>query len=268
MASFYFIDSFSREAFQGNPSPVCLLEQDMGPATMAQLAQEWNAPVTAFVKPKPEGKKYSIRYFTLAGEIPACGHATLAAAYALFQQQPSLGSISFQTIEQRELLASWEQDRTYIRYPKFLREDFEVPEEVLQALGLDRYMTTFYSPELESLFIEVPDTSLVWGLKPDFMRLRSSSDVLKEVVVMCRAEEEGYDFILRSFCPWIGIEEDPVTGSIHSVLGPYWQDRLQKNELEVWQASARGGKVFVKVQEEAILLGGFAKILVSGQLHF
>ncbi len=240
-ASFYFIDSFSREAFQGNPSPVCLLEKSLEADQMLLLAKEFKAPVTAFVQASQKSGRYAIRYFTVEGEIPACGHATLASAQALFQKKSFLKEIVLVTKENRELRAQRGEEHPSIQYPKFGWTDHTISEEMLEALGLDRYMTTLYSPELEALFVEVPDTSLVWNLNPDFLSLKNSSDTVKELVVMGRAEEEGYDFMLRSFCPWIGIDEDPVTGSIHSVLGPYWEERLLKSSLKVYQASARGG---------------------------
>lgn len=233
---------------------------------MHSLAKEFNAPVTVFVEPVKDDNSYPVRYFTVTGEIPACGHATLGAAFVLFRQTGET-DIVFETIEKVRLKAKKDSGITFIEYPGFERTDFNISVELMDALGIKDNQVTFFCKELQSLFIELEDETKVKQLCPDYERLRKSSDEIKEVVVMCKAENKEYDFVLRSFCPWIGINEDPVTGSIHSVLGHFWKERLNKNELIAYQASERGGQLFIKPLQNAVEIGGYAEMIIEGRLN-
>lgn len=260
---FYLLDTFSNELFKGNPTPVCVLEYKLSEKTMHSLAKEFNAPVTVFVEPINNSKNYPIRYFTMTGEIPACGHATLGAAFLLLKQN---NQIIFETIEKIKLQARSEKDLTYIQYPKFNPVTFDIPTTLFNVLGIKNHETHFFCKELESLFIEVKEENQVKKLNPNFQQLLNSSNKIKEVVVMSKAFNKNYDFVLRSFCPWIGINEDPVTGSVHSVLGHYWSKKLNKSELIAYQNSERGGLLFVKPSENNVEIGGHNKIIVEGSL--
>lgn len=264
--NYYLLDCFTNVKFKGNPTPVCLLETTLSAQMMLLLAQEFNAPVTAFVEPKSKNNAYPIRYFTSTGEIPACGHATLGASFILFNTTKS-NQIIFETVEKIKLLTRQDKDLTFVEYPKFESVACTIPLAVETALGLKTSITHFFCNELESLFIELKSENEVRQLSPDFKLLRESSDNIKEVVIMSKAENQNYDFVLRSFCPWIGINEDPVTGSIHSVLGPYWQNRLNKTELTVFQASERSGLLFINVHQGTVEIGGHNRIIIEGQLN-
>ncbi|OJJ22829.1 hypothetical protein BKI52_00320 [marine bacterium AO1-C] len=263
---YYLLDTFADVPFQGSPTPVCMLSELLDAPTMHQLAQELNAPVTAFVKPSDVEGDFMIRYFTTEGEIPACGHATLGAAFVLLTQETSFNKIKFVTIEGIRPKAQITNDLTYIEYPRFPHTIIDIPPKLLEALGMPTPLTHFYSSELQSLFIELDNPNEVNRIQPNFELLKQSTDDIKEVVVMSKSNDEAFDFILRSFCPWIGINEDPVTGSIHSVLGPYWQKQTNKSDFAVYQASERGGKIFVKTFDDHVALGGHCKILVAGKL--
>jgi PhzF family phenazine biosynthesis protein len=263
--TYYLLDTFTKEKFKGNPTPICLLEEVLSIQTMHAFAKEFNAPVTAFVEPKNENKIYPIRYFTVTGEIPACGHATLGAAFVLHNQ--TVGTqITFETIEKIRLQTRKDNGVTFIEYPKFNKTDFVIPIMLMNALDIRNSQTNFFSEELQSLFIELENENEVKQLSPDFKMLLESTDKIKEVVVMSKAENQNYDFVLRSFCPWIGIDEDPVTGSVHSVLGQFWQERLNKNVLVAFQASQRGGQIFIKQLQNTVEIGGHVEIITEGKL--
>ncbi len=262
---YYLLDTFTNEKFRGNPTPVCILDKTLSVETMHSLAKEFNAPVTAFVEPKSENNIYPVRYFTITGEIPACGHATLGAAFVLLNQTAS-NQITFETIEKIRLQTKQYHNEIFIEYPKFNGTNFNIPATLMNALGISDSETHFFCEELQSLFIELKNEDELKQLSPDFKLLIKSTDKIKEVVVMSKAENQNYDFVLRSFCPWIGIDEDPVTGSVHSVLGHFWQERTKKNELVAFQASERGGQIFIKPLQKTVEIGGHAKIVIEGRL--
>ena len=262
---YYLLDTFTNEKFRGNPTPVCILDKTPSVKTMHSLAKEFNAPLTAFVEPQSENEIYPIRYFTVTSEIPACGHATLGAAFVLLNQI-EINQITFETIEKIRLQAKQNHNVTFIEYPKFNRANFDIPTTLMNALGISDSEAHFVCEELQSLFIELKNEDEVKQLSPDFKLLIKSADKIKEVVVMSKAENQSYDFVLRSFCPWIGIDEDPVTGSVHSVLGQFWQERTKKNELKAFQASERGGQLFIKPLQNTVEIGGHTKIIIEGRL--
>lgn len=261
------INTFTTKHFKGNPTPVCVLNNPINTRLMLRLTKEFGFPVMAFVLPKEGTSEYSIRYFTITGEIAACGHATLAAAKFLFTIS-GRDNISFRTIENIGLNPRLEGDMTFVEYPKFNRLDAPPPEGLLRCLGVSNYKACFFCNELETLFIETGSLEELSALSPDFEGLKKCTEQIKEVVVMCRSCGSPYDFLLRSFCPWIGIDEDQVTGSVHSVLAHYWQEQLHKYELVAFQISDRGGTVFLRPKEKSVELGGQCKILLSGELNY
>jgi PhzF family phenazine biosynthesis protein len=152
-------------------------------------------------------------------------------------------------------------------YPMYETVDIAVNPALLSSLGLDRYTTIVLCPALESLFIEVGDPNILRNLQPDYNQLKKSSTIIKEVVVMAVSDDARYDFILRSFCPWIGINEDPVTGSVHSVLAHFWKERLGKHQMVAWQASERGGEVYVNALDTCVEIGGEVIPVAEGMLE-
>jgi len=262
---YWLLDTFTNEKFKGNPTPVCIVKDRLSDLTLHSLAKEFNAPVTAFIEFPATKDIFQIRYFTITGEIPACGHATLGAAFILLNQM-NKEQIVFKTIENIQLKARKENDLVFIEYPRFEKIKFDLPEALMRALSIKSIETYFYCSELQSLFIELKDENQVKNVQPDYSQLVKSSNEIKEVVVMSVSQNPSFDFVLRSFCPWIGIDEDPVTGSIHSVLAHYWKERLNKNKLRVYQASERGGQLFVNALEDKVEIGGYSKIIIEGQL--
>ena len=220
---------------------------------MQQLATELNVPVTAFIHHGFE-QPYSIRYFTVTTEIPACGHATLAAAGIMMKINGS-DAVSFLTASNILLYATSEDGVIMMRYPKYELRSVELDEGLKLALGISNYIDAGICSELEALFIETSPADLR-TIQPDFSKLVQSNDEIKEVVITSVSDDVQYDYLLRSFCPWIGIDEDPVTGSVHCVLSGYWKERLNKERLKAYQASELGGEILVQAMDDATGIGG------------
>ncbi|MEO1652022.1 MAG: PhzF family phenazine biosynthesis protein [Bacteroidota bacterium] len=262
----YLLDTFSSQLFQGNPSPVCLLEREIPEENLRQLAMELSMPVMAFVYPPEANQSYPIRYFTRTGEIPACGHATLGAAEVLAQVKGQR-DIIFQTKEGVQITARREGKRNFISYPKYFPQDYPFPHALLEQLGKPKLLNHFYSSALETLFLEFAEAKAVREIQPDYQKIMALVPEIKELVIMAKSPEVDKDVILRSFCPWIGIDEDPVTGSIHSVLGPYWEEKLLKKSLRVYQASERGGDLWVQSFADRVEIGGECVLYMKGILE-
>lgn len=257
---YYSIDTFISPQCGGNPTGVFLVGKFPEAAGMHRIAAGLDFPVTVFVEPGIK-EHAAIRYFTATGEIPACGHATLAAAGLLLDQHPG-SPVSFRTNAGVCITISMADGVLYMAYPKYPLETVSLGSDMLNALKIADYRYAGFCKELETLFIELPRAAILRTVDPDHRRLIKCSDTIKEVVITSVSDDPQYDFLLRSFCPWIGIDEDPVTGSVHSVLVPYWMHRTGRQEMKAYQASERGGEVFVRSLDDSVLIGG--KIRISG----
>lgn len=262
---FFIVDTFISTEFKGNPAAVCIVETRLPSETMLSIARELDFPVTAFIEKISSGTNYKIKYFTTTTEIPACGHATLASSKVVFDNE-LINHANFETIENNIIGVKLDDDIISMTYPKFSMEAVDVSLALLESLGLKNYKSAGVCKELETLFIEVDNPKVVKGLSPNYEMLSKSNTEIIEVVVTSVADDPEYDFILRSFCPWIGIDEDPVTGSVHSVLGGFWKERLGKTELIAYQASERGGIIYVKAFDNKVEIGGRAITILKGKL--
>ena len=253
------IDAFTDRAFAGNPAAVCLLDGPRDDAWMQGVASEMNLSETAFTW--PEGKGRRLRWFTPATEVDLCGHATLAAAHALWEEGvlPARETVAFETRSGR-LTAAQRDGWIEMDFPALPPKPAEAPAGLLEALGcaaVDVAASRF------DLLVEVESADVLRGLRPDFAKLKRIAT--RGVIVTSRGHN-GYDFLSRYFCPAAGIDEDPVTGSAHCVLGPHWARRLGENNLVGYQASARGGTVRVSVEGERVRLAGRAVTVLRGTL--
>ncbi len=260
----YLLDTFTSSHFKGNPTPVCVSAEPLDSTLMHELAKELNQPVAGFVVLTDKNLPIPLRYFTVTGEIPACGHATLAAAQVVFDLTGST-SVTFETIEKRLLQTRLEGDIIFMAYPRFQAVDYPVSEAIKNALGISSYRPIGLCKELDSLFIEL-DPKTLRSIRPHYNALIQSDPSLKEVLITSVSDDPEFDFLLRSFCPWIGIDEDPVTGSVHSVLAHFWKPRLGKSELKAYQPSERGGEAHVHAYEDHVDLGGRVQVLLKGEL--
>jgi PhzF family phenazine biosynthesis protein len=255
------IDAFTAEPFRGNPAAVCLLERPVTDAWRQAVALEMNLSETAFVERAGDG--FRLRWFTPTVEVDLCGHATLAAAHALWETGwlDAAETARFQT-RSGMLTARRDGNQIEMDLPAEPPRAAAVPAGVEAALGVAAVAA---GRNRFDLFIEVADEAAVRGAAPDFRALRQVD--ARGVVITSRAAGADADFVSRFFGPNVGVDEDPVTGSAHCGLGPWWAERLGRDELMGFQASARGGLVRVKVRGERVLLAGAAVTVLRGQLQ-
>lgn len=254
------VDAFTSEKFKGNPAAVCILSQPAEPAWMRAVAREMNLSETAFVLPKDEG--FGLRWFTPEVEVELCGHATLSAAHVLWEAgyvRPD-AKIHFNTLSGR-LRAAKNHDWVELDFPSASVEAGDISEEIIAALG--RVPVGIFKSG-EKWLLEYPEESDILQLKPNFAALKARSG--RGLIVTARSEKHGIDFVSRYFAPWIGIDEDPVTGSSHTILGPYWGHKLHKTHLTAYQASQRGGLLKLRISGERTYIAGQAVTVFSGQL--
>lgn len=262
----FIIDTFTAENCLGNPTAVCISSGPLDHDQALSQARELNLPVSAFIEYlENNNNPFPVRYFTPTQEIPACGHATLAVAKVVADLY-SISEPSFRTIEGILIHTQIQDDLISMNYPKYELSNYSVPDNLLQSLQIKTYKSAGICNELEAVFIELEDPMLLKTVQPDFDKLVSSDPNITEVVLTAVSDNNKYDFLLRSFCPWIGIDEDPVTGSVHSVLAGFWQSRLNKTKLKAYQASERGGEVFVTVLAGKVQIGGKVSLVSVKEL--
>ncbi len=254
------VDAFTDKPFAGNPAAVCLLPQPQETAWMQNVAREMNLSETAFLLRQEDG--FSLRWFTPAVEVDLCGHATLASAHILWEtglldaDEPArFWTRSGLLTAQRQ--GSWIE----MNFPAEPAEPADAPPELAAALGIE---PRFVGRNRLDYLVEVDSEEAVRAMQPDFDLLRAMP--IRGVIVTSRAASPEYDFVSRFFGPAVGIHEDPVTGSAHCCLGPFWRDRLGQEEFVAYQASARGGIVRVRVRGDRVLLGGQAVTIWRGEL--
>lgn len=259
----YQVDAFASEPFTGNPAAVCLLPDAGAPdATwMQSVAREMNLSETAFVSPRDDG--FSLRWFTPAAEVALCGHATLAAAHALWEHGALDTGDEARFHTASGLLTATRADG-WIRldFPALDSASADAPTAMRDALGIGAAPSA--RSEYDWLF-EAPTAQAVRELRPDFARLREAD--ARGVIVTARSDDARYDFVSRFFAPGVGIDEDPVTGSAHCALAPYWSHRLGKTTLVGRQDSSRGGVVRVALSGDRVALEGRAITVFEGLLH-
>jgi predicted PhzF superfamily epimerase YddE/YHI9 len=260
MTTIYQVDAFTNKPFRGNPAGVCLLAGPAEAGWMQQVAREMNLSETAFLYPQEEG--YHLRWFTPATEVDLCGHATLAAAHVLWEQGELVAEVPARFLTLSGPLSA-RQEGAWIEmdFPAEPAEAITPPAGLPAALGVS---PTFVGQNRMDALVEVGSEAEVREVRPDFGRLAGLP--YRGVIVTSRADASQYDFVSRFFAPKVGINEDPVTGSAHCCLGPYWQARLGKRELVGYQTSARGGVVRVRPAGERVLLGGQAVTVMRMEL--
>lgn len=261
MVTIYQVDSFTDRAFGGNPAGVCLLEAAGDERWMHNVAREMNLSETAFLVARGEG--FDLRWFTPAVEVDLCGHATLASAHVLWESgvvAPDKAA-NFQTKSGR-LSCRREGDWIAMDFPATPAEACAAPAGLAEALGC---IPRFVGKTAYDLLVEVESETVVRAMRPDFGAIAALP--LRGVMVTSVAEGgSGFDFVSRFFGPAVGINEDPVTGSAHCALGPYWAEKLGKQEMVAYQASARGGVVRVAPRGSRVVLGGQAVTVMRCEL--
>ncbi len=253
------IDAFTSQAFRGNPAAVCLLDRERDAQWMQDVAAEMNLSETAFLLRRDEAN-YDLRWFTPAIEVALCGHATLASAHALHEEQ-GLTSARFHT-KSGVLTAQRNGDLIELDFPATLAEPAKAPEDLLESLDIESPI--YVGRNKFDFIIELDLDDAVRALNPDHARLRRVP--VRGVIVTARSSTPEFDFISRFFAPGSGIDEDPVTGSAHCCLTPYWAEKLGKTEMTAFQASPRGGVVHVRLDGDRVKLAGNAVTVLRGEL--
>ena len=249
------VDAFADAPFEGNPAAVCFPPDDVDDAWLANVAAEMNLSETAFLW--PAGDAWRLRWLTPAVEVDLCGHATLAAAHVIFERDGGQ-TLRFDTRSGR-LFARRAGEAIELDFPATVPSAAEAPPGLFAALGAE-------GPCLRSRFdvmVVLPSTEAVRLLAPDLRALRA---VDARGVIVTAAGEGELDFVSRFFAPAAGVDEDPVTGSAHCALGPYWAERLGRESLRARQLSARGGAMRVEVDGERVRLRGRAVTVLRGDL--
>ena len=259
-AEIHVVDAFTHKAFRGNPAAVCIVEEDPDPDWMQLVAAEMRHSETAFLQKKADG--WNLRWFTPESEVELCGHATLAAAFVLWKtgREAAGSKLTFQT--RSGPLAAW-QEKTSIAldFPKVPVSPSDPPEGISGALGAP---VVYAGRTRFDLFIELPTAADVCDLDPDMTALAAIP--ARGIIMTAAADMPEYDFVSRFFAPSVGVPEDPVTGSAHCMLVPYWSERLGKNNLYARQVSARGGELWCTLAGDRVKIAGRAVRYLKGEI--
>jgi len=270
----YQVDAFTDKPFRGNPAAVCLLQQQYEDSILQSIAAEMNLSETAFVysldkKPVKESRTFSLRWFTPEVEVSLCGHATLATAAVLFYDVSiSTSKLTFET-KSGKLTAHKDKDGILLNFPINEPVPINPHSDLLKAIGVANFKYAGYAKRAKKLLLHLPSEEEVKILKPNFELMKSitTKEDIMGVIVTSKGNPP-YDFVSRFFAPWVGINEDPVTGAAHTVLAPYWSKILGKREMSAYQASPRGGKLIVRLDSNnRVNLIGSAVIVLKGELY-
>ncbi len=253
----YQVDAFADKLFEGNPAAVCPLNEWLPDTTLQQIAMENNLSETAYFVKEEDG--YGLRWFTPVAEVDLCGHATLAAAHVLFEHlQYKEAVISFSS-NSGQLSVRKESGMLSMNFPASHREEVVPPQNLMEALGTNSdkvFKETDYMVVLD-------DEEQVKNLDPNFFLLNR----IKTRGIIVTAPGSEYDFVSRFFAPAVGINEDPVTGSAHTMLAPYWSEILGKKQMKARQVSPRGGTVYCNVLGERVEIAGNAVTYLEGMIE-
>jgi PhzF family phenazine biosynthesis protein len=257
----YHVDAFTDQPFKGNPAAVCILEKEMPDSWMQNVAAEMNLSETSFVVP---GKKESIiRFFTPAAEIPLCGHATLSTGHIFFEtgiakkdEEIVFGSKAGKLIVRRS--GSW----IIMNFPAYSCQPLVIPPEINDILGVTPL--ELYSTGHGWKMALLKDEKSVRRMKPDFTLLKNSG--YGDLIITARSDDENFDFCVRCFAPALGINEDPVTGSAHCALTPFWKEKTGKSRMVSHQVSDREGILKVEIIGDRVEVSGQAKTIFKGEL--
>jgi PhzF family phenazine biosynthesis protein len=255
------VDAFTREPFSGNPAAVCVLPAWPDADWMQAVAAEMNLAETAFVV--PQGNDFGLRWFTPAVEVDLCGHATVASAHVLWENGTVASDAECRFHTRSGLLkALRDGDRIAVDFPLHPVQESRLSDDALRALGVEP-VATFENARLGFAVIELEDAAAVRAAAPNFAALRGQG--FKGYIVTA-SSEEPYDFVSRLFAPDLGIDEDPVTGAAHCILGSYWSPKLGRSAMRAYQVSARGGEVGVELLTGAVRLYGDAVTVLRATL--
>ena len=270
--SLYQIDAFTDQLFSGNPAAVVPLKNFLPVDTMLAIAQENNLSETAFIVPRSDGS-YDLRWFTPAAEIEFCGHATIASAHALFTELGACSPLVFHT--EIGVLKVGVSDNGYTLYaPNFAAKEIPITHDIIDAFGPGIISAHLAA---NNIYIELKDAQTIYSYQPDIPAIstllraiaaegKTRAHLGASIMAAGDGEFARFDFVSRHFAPLHDVDEDPVTGSAHSVLAPYWAKRLGKTKMTACQCSARGGILHLDVRDDSVLITGKAVTYLRGEI--
>jgi PhzF family phenazine biosynthesis protein len=260
------VDAFTERRYAGNPAAVCVLSEPAEERWMQDVASEMNLSETAFARRLPDGAKFNLRWFTPKAEVDLCGHATLATAHILWEDgllardEPAL----FET-RSGLLTALRGPDGIELDFPTNpVSEPFSDPSALAELESILGAPVQFAGRSRFDLLVELESEEVVRGLRPDIARLNKFP--VRGVIVTARSHSGEYDLVSRFFAPRVGVDEDPVCGSAHCCLGPYWAEKIGRTKLTARQLSCRGGTVKIRVEGQRTVLIGHAVTVLRGEL--
>lgn len=256
----YQVDAFTDSLFTGNPAAVVPLNKWLSTDKMQQIAMENNLSETAFILRKSEAD-YDIRWFTPETEVDLCGHATLASAHVIMSHIHK--GISFVKFSSKSgvLSVEKEQDFYWLDFPAQKPKPVSMPKLLPEAIGTIPLMAAYNV----DLLVLIESEQMVRDMKPNFQMIRNLD--VRGVIVTAQSDDKSIDFVSRFFAPAVGVPEDPVTGSAHTVLTPFWSLKLGKKELKALQISDRGGALSCIDEGERVKIGGAAVTYLTGSIH-
>ena len=254
---FSILNAFVDTPMSGNPASVCFVQEWLPDETMLKIAAQFGYSETAFVV--EEDGRYLLRWFTPVTEVDLCGHATMAAAFAIFTTRPNQSELSFET-RSGNLVVRKTEKLLAMDFPTRQLREFDDVLTLSQCLNVEVLEAVVAGPTVLAV---VRDEAIVRGIHPDLERIKT----LPFNALIPTAVGSDIDFVSRFFGPKIGIPEDPVTGAAHTGLAPYWAQRLGKRSLRAKQLSSRGGAISCRVQNDRVVLSGLAELFATGELH-
>lgn len=271
----YFVDAFTKIKYRGNPAAVCYLKNDISDIIKQQIATEIGFSETAFVLPVDiEKNLYSLQWFTPGTEINLCGHATLATTrvlleYYLVQKKQNNDDLTvFYQTKSGLIKAYPEEDKIVLQFPVDIPQRTNKNyDDLLKCLGIHSYSDIFECPASSNVMIVLNSEEDLKQVNPDFSRLKEIDILPMSSVVITALSHQSYDFVSRCFAPWEAINEDPVTGSTHTALAPYWSQILNKTVMSAKQLSHREGELFLELKNDHLLIKGQSVITLCGELH-
>jgi PhzF family phenazine biosynthesis protein len=259
----YQVDAFTSEPFKGNPAGVCFTEKEMPDVWMQNIAAEMNLSETAFISGGKD--EYNIRFFTPRSEIPLCGHATLSSAHLMFEtgivrKNEIITFSSKAGILKIRFLEGW----VVMNFPSYNLNPAQVPQDICNYIGITPQ--EFYHTAHGWAFVLLRNEEEVRNLSPDFKAMKTSE--YGDLIVTAQSSDSRYDFCVRCFAPALGIDEDPVTGSAHCALVPFWHNKTGKKEFVSHQVSKRGGILKVALLDDRVEIAGQALTIFKAKLFF
>jgi PhzF family phenazine biosynthesis protein len=257
----YQVDAFTSEPFKGNPAGVCIMKKEMPVTWMQNIAAELHVSETAFISGGT--KEFNIRYFTPASEIPLCGHATLSSAHIMYEtgivgREKKIIFLS----KAGKLVICTEGGWITMNFPAYQLEKIKIPDDIKKYIGIKP--EELYRTGHGWSFAVLKNEKDVRNLKPDFRLMKNS--VYGDLIVTAPSADKKFDFCVRCFAPALGIDEDPVTGSAHCSLVPFWNSRTGRKKFVSHQVSERGGILKVALKGDRVEISGQARTIIKGEL--